>query len=62
VKRSDVTGAPLSSGLLTPEIKLCGANGGEDNRVFVTGKKARREEASRKTKMYVVDNIKMDLV
>jgi hypothetical protein len=37
----------------------CSANGGEEERIEVIGGKPRRKENTRKTKMYVVYNIKV---
>jgi hypothetical protein len=40
----------------------CNANGGEEDRIKVIGRKSRKKETTRKTKTRWMDNIKMDLV
>jgi hypothetical protein len=39
----------------------CSTNGGEEERVYTIGGKARRKETNRKTKTWWVDNIRMNL-
>jgi hypothetical protein len=36
-------------------------NGGEEECIYVNGGKARKKETTRKTKMWLLDNIMMDL-
>jgi hypothetical protein len=40
----------------------CGTNGGEEERVKVTDRKARGKEATRRLRRRRIDNIKMDLI
>jgi hypothetical protein len=39
----------------------CSTNGGEEERIWVIGGKAKEKETTRKTKTMWVDNIRMDL-